>query len=356
MVVIISNNVLVTIGEYTESLTKYPISSTRARQKVDKLILALKSLGSSIMTPPICRYKDLLQTFDKQGNPINKNLKRFNYKDESNFQWAFACLYDYENDTITILKMMPAISVRESLTIDLDIIVETMIRNYMYQQALLENNYIKIQNTMKQKIRLTEGDLHRIIRNCVNEALNELDYKTYLNAARKSYEPGPMFQTYDTADGSHKRNDRSRKFAQAAEDALNRDYGYEKTYASGNKGSLRFSTPHNMSDSVYDDAMGRHVTDKANFIAAKDYSDGGRLSDVGPRGGWGYRDHGYKLYDGPESSWGYHCGDKYLPKSDIYKGDKNFKNAINKAEQELNHYHKDDYDYEPNGRGWHLRR
>ncbi len=209
---------------------------------------------------------------------------------------------------------------------------------------------------MKQRIRLTEGDLHRMVRQCVNEALNELDYKTYLNAARKSYEPGPMFQTYDTADGSHKRNDRSRKFAQAAEDALNRDYGYEKTYASGNKGSLRFSTPHNMSDSVYDDAMGRYVTDKANFIAAKDYSDGGRLSDVGPRGGWGYRDHGYKLYDDPESSWGYHCGDKYLPKSDIYKGDKNFKNAIDKAEQELNHYHKDDYDYEPNGRGWHLRR
>lgn len=29
---------------------------------------------------------------------------------------------------------------------------------------------------MKQKIRLTEGDLHRIIRNCINEAITESDY------------------------------------------------------------------------------------------------------------------------------------------------------------------------------------
>ena len=28
---------------------------------------------------------------------------------------------------------------------------------------------------MKQRIRLTEGDLHRIIRNCVNEAFKDID-------------------------------------------------------------------------------------------------------------------------------------------------------------------------------------
>ena len=36
---------------------------------------------------------------------------------------------------------------------------------------------------MKQRIRLTEGDLHRIIRGCVNEALNELDARTYASYA-----------------------------------------------------------------------------------------------------------------------------------------------------------------------------
>ena len=40
---------------------------------------------------------------------------------------------------------------------------------------------------MKQRIRLTEGDLHRIIRRCVNEALNEISDKTVWNATHKSY-------------------------------------------------------------------------------------------------------------------------------------------------------------------------
>lgn len=38
-----------------------------------------------------------------------------------------------------------------------------------------ENNSINLQYNMKQKIRLTEGDLHWIIRNCINEALNEIE-------------------------------------------------------------------------------------------------------------------------------------------------------------------------------------
>jgi hypothetical protein len=39
---------------------------------------------------------------------------------------------------------------------------------------ITENNNIKTQYNMKQVIRLTEGDLHRIINECVNEALNEI--------------------------------------------------------------------------------------------------------------------------------------------------------------------------------------
>lgn len=37
----------------------------------------------------------------------------------------------------------------------------------------------------KQVIRLTEQDLHNIITESVKQALNELDWKTYANAARK---------------------------------------------------------------------------------------------------------------------------------------------------------------------------
>ena len=40
----------------------------------------------------------------------------------------------------------------------------------------------------KQVIRLTEGDLHRIIKESVDNILSELDWKTYANAAKKRYQ------------------------------------------------------------------------------------------------------------------------------------------------------------------------
>ncbi len=124
MVVIISTDVLNIIDEYADALTQYPISVTRAHEKVDSMINALIELGTSVLTPPVCMYKDLLQTFDKRVNPLNKNLKRFNYKDKSEFQWAFACLYDYDNETITILKMMAASLVKEDINDTVKTILE----------------------------------------------------------------------------------------------------------------------------------------------------------------------------------------------------------------------------------------
>jgi hypothetical protein len=53
--------------------------------------------------------------FTSEGKPIHKNLKRFNYKDESGFQWSFGCLYNYDNDTITIVKMMASNQIKEEI-------------------------------------------------------------------------------------------------------------------------------------------------------------------------------------------------------------------------------------------------
>ena len=39
---------------------------------------------------------------------------------------------------------------------------------------------------MKRRVRLTEGDLHRIVKESVNRILTELDWKTYASAAKKS--------------------------------------------------------------------------------------------------------------------------------------------------------------------------
>ena len=115
MDVIISIDVRRTIEEYANALMYYPITRNRARQKVDNLTAALEALGTSVVTPGICMSKDLLQTFDASGKPRNKNIRRFNYKDKSGFGWSFACLYDYDDDFITILKMMAAAFVKESV-------------------------------------------------------------------------------------------------------------------------------------------------------------------------------------------------------------------------------------------------
>ena len=69
---------------------------------------------------------------------------------------------------------------------------------------------------MKRTIRLTESDLHRIIKESVKQCLTELDWKTYMNAAKKAY---------DSAENDNE-EDRAWKFADASEKAFNRDYEY----------------------------------------------------------------------------------------------------------------------------------
>lgn len=68
----------------------------------------------------------------------------------------------------------------------------------------------------KNRIRLSESQLHRVIKESVKQVLSELDWKTYANAASKRYNQGK----YDNAE----------ELGKAARDAFNRDYGYDKHY------------------------------------------------------------------------------------------------------------------------------
>ena len=115
MVVIFSKQVIGKINEYIKALTSYPISQERMVEKVNNLQKYLLSLGDSVRTPTICKYKDLGQTINAFGQPLNTNLRQVNYKDESGFQWTFSCHYNYENDTITIVKMMASNQIREAV-------------------------------------------------------------------------------------------------------------------------------------------------------------------------------------------------------------------------------------------------
>ena len=58
----------------------------------------------------------------------------------------------------------------------------------------------------KKFIRLTESDLHKIIKESVSRVLNEMDWKTYMNASRKAYNNDEI--------------PRSNRFEKAAENSL----------------------------------------------------------------------------------------------------------------------------------------
>lgn len=100
---------------------------------------------------------------------------------------------------------------------------------------------------MKKIVRLTEGDLHNIIRKSVNNIIQELDWRTYANAANKSAERQKDYKEkskekkwYDSilpsmarkrqgkiSNLADKEYDRSRRFASAANDAVKDQLGYK---------------------------------------------------------------------------------------------------------------------------------
>lgn len=84
----------------------------------------------------------------------------------------------------------------------------------------------------KNRIRLTESDLHRVIKESVKKVLNELDWKTYANAARKDIDNSEIIQYDDNGVMTHRTpphdTSRSMEFKKAAKDAFQREHGLEK--------------------------------------------------------------------------------------------------------------------------------
>ena len=81
---------------------------------------------------------------------------------------------------------------------------------------------------MKRTIRLTESDLHRVIRESVSNILTELDWKTYASAAEKSarrHENDYNGYIYGSRKNGDKRG-RAFDFAKAATDAFNDEFGH----------------------------------------------------------------------------------------------------------------------------------
>ena len=88
----------------------------------------------------------------------------------------------------------------------------------------------------RNKVRLTESQLHNVIKESIKQVLSELDWKTYANAADKMSrergdadywkEKGEKFP--NTISKAANARQRAERLGQASKDAFNRDYGYKR--------------------------------------------------------------------------------------------------------------------------------
>lgn len=168
--------------------------------------------------------------------------------------------------------------------------------SFNLKSKIIEN---KLYNTMKNtrnKVRLTESQLHNVIMESVKQVLTELDWKTYANAAKKAYEKG---------------RDSGWDFSRAAERELNKKYPHSS---------------HHVSPS--DEREFQRFDRNLDWTA-------------------------WRPMDGHEESWPawveHGSNHKYDPKAGVII------TTPKDDEKEIGDFIKGNYEYEPNGRGWYLK-
>lgn len=165
-------------------------------------------------------------------------------------------------------------------------------------------------NMNKKLIRLTESDLHKVIKESVNKVLTELDWKTYANAARKRLDQDE--------------DDKAEELAYFATDRFNDDFGYDEldgTYDA-------FDKP------FHQDVTG-HIYPCGNSVSM------GRWSPLRAQ-----MHAGYYPYDTINGSHAFIPGSK--------KATKNVIDKYKKATDEIDKFNYGDYKY-VKGKGWEER-
>ena len=180
---------------------------------------------------PITNEEKAFQKFIQNSNlsPIQCSKAGVDYDLWKNYQWCIMHCYGNGKNAQTINDPKPLENE----------IKNQFIANYRrlqkqgwikeaftYGKGISENKQYKNNTNMnKKRIKLTESDLHRIIKESVNKVLTELDWKTYANAAKKAREQASLdwenanFNDYD------KNFTRARKFSNASADELDKQYG-----------------------------------------------------------------------------------------------------------------------------------
>ena len=125
---------------------------------------------------------------DKQGNVIGQR------KTMEVIQYVYNCQLLDENDTALINKEVQSIWQNNGFK---DPLAGTPKHAKVFKlnpnqsiQTITENKQYNKNRNMKRTIKLRESDLRRMIAESVKGVINELDWKTYANAARKRAEQG----------------------------------------------------------------------------------------------------------------------------------------------------------------------
>lgn len=173
---------------------------------------------------------------------------------------------------------------------------------------------------MKRKIRLTESDIHRIVKESVNKVLTELDWKTYANAEREALKRSIGERPLSKAKLRKKDNSPYESFNDIR--YANRRFRNAKVNA--------FNDTHN-------GAKMTKRSDEGPVFDDYDYLKTG----VGPYFGNGYTDYMYK-------------DERYKPGFLYSDADKNASEDTLNDTQEYSDYLKGNYGYQ-NGEGWKLK-
>lgn len=182
---------------------------------------------------------------------------------------------------------------------------------------------------MKKRITISESDLHRIIAEQVKQSLNELDWKTYMNAARKRQEQGKGARSQELEDWAQQQFQQKH---QGAFDDVNYDGIAHPQEISGKTRSYRANVR------------------RDGATTNMDYSHSGANSYDGNYKTFNNKStsmSGYKYGQGLMHGWG---GGYTVPNNSASNGQQ-VTQAANKAENDINTYYSGNARYVP-GQGW----
>ena len=338
--VIITANVRQRLKRYIYNITinpsiepKYKVHTLR--RAIDKANFILNDLYRTLSNEFVL-YKPT------QFNMLGKcyGYRQYQYKDKSSRTvWLFGC------DTTPSFNFVMIMQNSKLCLSHVEHQGVLIIENNQFKNifSLYRTIYNKKQNLImkKNRIRLSESQLHRVIKESVKNVLSELDWKTYINAAGKSAARG--YLAYSKAkengvsdlDAFHETipaNARANRFGEAAKNAFNRDY----RYASGTRSDGDYANVSLVGDIKY---TGYHPYAIRPHVAAFK------------------NDSCIKGEEFPQRSTA-RTPEEFFNE---YPNSEDAINAYNAAQDEWDSYFDDNYAYDPipekggTGRGWYKR-